>query len=297
MSSPDARRHEHIRPTSGPVVTPLDAALGVEVSGVDLSNPLSSHSFDAIQAALHEYAVLVVRKQSLTAARFAEFARCFGPLQLSANQRYCCPEEPDIMLVGNLTVDGELKSMFVNAREDWHIDQIQTAKPNIATCLYAVETPPVGADTLFAGMHAAYKGLDARTRAQIENMEAVYSVECLDAALREQDPGRPPLSAKTLAEFPPATHPLVRLHPRTKRKSLCVAPDIMSHIVGMTPEASMELVQPLIAHATSDEFVYRHQWQNGDVVMWDNRCTMHTATVFDAERYRRLLYRAIISDA
>ena len=277
--------------------TPLDAALGVEVNGVDLASPLSDDALKRIRDAFNRHSVLLIRDQSLTATAFANFAHRFGPLQISANQRYCCPDEPDIMLVGNLTEDGELKSMFVNAAEDWHIDQIQTARPNIATCLYAVETPPVGADTLFAGMHAAYEALDAETQELIAGLEAIYSVKCLDAVLRAQDPSRPPLSEQTLMEFPDATHPLVRIHPETGRKSLCVAPDIMSHIIGMTPDASAKLARGLAVHATQPEFVYRHRWRNGDVVMWDNRCTMHTATVFDAERYQRLLYRAIVSDA
>ena len=108
---------------------------------------------------------------------------------------------------------------------------------------------------------------------------------------------RPPLSSRTIAEFPPASHPLVRVHPVTQRKSLCIAPDIMSHIEGMTRERSLELVRPLAEHAMRPEFLYRHRWRNGDFLMWDNRCTMHTATVFDAQRYQRLLYRAIIAAA
>ena len=244
----------------------------------------------------NRYSVLVIRDQQLDAATLATFARRFGPLQISANQRYCSPDEPEIMLIGNLWVDGELKSMFVNAAEDWHIDQIQTARPNIATCLYAMETPPQGGDTMFAGMHAAYDALDDKVKGAIADLNAVYSVECLDAVLRAQDPSRPPLSAQTLADFPPATHPLVRRHPVTGRKSLCIAPDIMSHIEGMTRQASLELVRTLAEHAIESDYIYRHKWQNGDLVMWDNRCTMHTATVFDAKRYRRLLYRAIISD-
>ena len=187
--------------------------------------------------------------------------------------------------------------MFSNGREDWHIDQIQTARPNIATAMYAVQTPPVGADTLFASMYAAYGALDTKTKHRIDGLQAVYSIECLDAVLRQQDPSRAPLTAQTLADYPPATHPLVRVHPHTGRKSLCIAPDVMSHIVGMSREASRALVEPLAARAVSGEFVYRHQWRNGDVVMWDNRSTMHTATVFDADRYQRLLYRVIIADA
>ena len=281
---------------SEPAVVRLDSAVGVEVAGVDLSQRLSDTAFNQILAAFNRHSVLVIRNQQLDAHLLASFARRVGTLQISANQRYCCPDEPEIMMVGNLRVNGEFKSMFTNGSEDWHIDQIQTKRPNVATCLYAVETPPEGGDTLFAGMHTAYNALDDETKKTIADLVAVYSIANLDAVLRAQDPSRPPLSRQTLADNPPASHPLVRRHPVTGRKSLCIAPDIMSHIEGMTREASLDLVRPLAEHAIRLEHIYRHQWRNGDLVMWDNRCLLHTATVFDAERYQRLLYRAIISD-
>ena len=218
-----------------------------------------------------------------------------GRLAHSNNQRYSAPDAADVMLVGNLVVDGEWKSMFTNGMEDWHFDQIYKRRPNTGTLLYAVEVPPIGGDTLFAGMTSACDALDEATRARIAPLEAIYTFEQLDATLRAQDPTRAPLTPEVIAVHPPATHPRVRVHPESGRKSLCISPEVMSHIVGMDREASLALARSPARHALAERFVYRHRWRAGDLVMWDNRCTMHTATVFDATRYRRLLYRTIIA--
>ena len=274
---------------------PLTDAVGAEIRGLDVAGDAEQATIVAIRAALSRYGVVLVRGQSLDAPGLAAFSRRFGRLAHSGNQRYAAPDAADVMLVGNLVVDGEWKSMFTNGMEDWHVDQIYKQRPNTGTLLYAVEVPPVGGDTLFAGMTAAYDALDDATRARIAPLEAVYTFEQLDATLRAQDPTRALLTPENLAAHPPATHPLVRVHPESGRKSLCISPEVMSHIVGMDREASLALARSPARHALAERFVYRHHWRPGDLVMWDNRCTMHTATVFDATRHRRLLYRTIIA--
>ena len=274
---------------------PLTDAVGAEIQGLEVAGAPEQAAIVAIRAALSRYGVVLFRGQSLDAPGLAAFSRRFGRLAHSGNQRYAAPDAADVMLVGNLVVDGEWKSMFTNGMEDWHVDQIYKQRPNTGTLLYAVEVPPVGGDTLFAGMTAAHDALDDATKARIAPLEAVYTFEQLDATLRAQDPTRAPLTPESLAENPPATHPLVRVHPESGRKSLCISPEVMSRIVGMDREASLALARSLARHALADRFVYRHRWRAGDLVMWDNRCTMHTATVFDATRYRRLLYRTIIA--
>ena len=188
--------------------TRLDGVIGVEVAGVDLSQSISSTAFTQILDAFNRHSVLVIRDQQLDAHALASFARRFGPLQISANQRYCCPEEPEIMIIGNLWVDGELKSMFVNAAEDWHIDQIQTARPNLATCLYAIETPPEGGDTMFAGMHAAYGR--ARRRHQGNDRRPQCHLLRRVPGRGASSPGsEPPPSLPTNARRLPACHPSI----------------------------------------------------------------------------------------
>ena len=273
----------------------LTDAVGAEIRGLDVAGDPEPATIVAIRAALSRHGVVVFRDQSLDAPGLAAFSRRFGRLAHSGNQRYSAPDAADVMLVGNLVVDGEWKSMFTNGMEDWHVDQIYKQTPNTGTLLYAVEVPPVGGDTLFAGMSAAWDALDEATRARIAPLEAVYTFEQLDATLRAQDPTRPPLTAEIIEAHPPAIHPLVRVHPESGRKSLCISPEVMSHIVGMDRDGSLALARSLARHALEERFIYRHRWRAGDLVMWDNRCTMHTATVFDANRYRRLLYRTIIA--
>ena len=274
---------------------PLTDAVGAEIRGLDVAGDAEQATIVAIRAAFSRHRVVVIRDQSLDAPGLAAFSRRFGRLAHSGNQRYAAPDAADVMLVGNLVVDGEWKSVFTNGMEDWHVDQIYKQMPNTGTLLYAVEVPPVGGDTLFAGMTAAYDALDDATTARIAPLEAVYTFEQLGATLRAQDPSRAPLTPEIIAAHPPATHPLVRVHPESGRKSLCISPQVMSHIVGMGREASLALARSLARHALAERFVYRHHWRPGNLVMSDNRCTMHTATVFDATRYRRLLYRTIIA--
>jgi taurine dioxygenase len=167
--------------------------------------------------------------------------------------------------------------------------------PNRCTLLYAVETPPEGADTLFSSLEAAYDALDEGLKREIEDLQGIYSVERLDAFFRLSEPTRPPLKAETIAAHPPASHPLVRVHPATGREGLFLVPNALSHIDGMSREESLVLAERLFEHAIRPEFHYRHIWRNGDFLIWDNLATLHSATLFDGERHRRLLYRAMIA--
>ena len=281
----------------------LDAAIGVEMTGVDLSRPLGDAVFRAMNDALNRHAVLLLRDQQLDPRSLAAVARRFGPLERfkmlqpksqEHAERYLCPEEPDISLIGNLQVNGKRVSIFTNGAPDWHIDYMYRPSPNRCTLLYAVETPPEGADTLFSSLEAAYDALDEGLKREIEDLHDIYSVERLDAFFRLSEPTRPPLKAETIAAHPPASHPIVRTHPVTGRKGLFLVPNALSHIDGMSREESLALAEQLFEHAIRPEFHYRHIWRNGDFLIWDNLTTLHSATVFDGERHRRLLYRAMI---
>jgi len=281
----------------------LDAAIGVEITGVDLSRPLGDADFRAMNDALNRHAVLLLRDQQLDPRSLAAVARRFGPLERfkmlqpksqAHAERYLCLEEPDISLIGNLQVNGKRVSIFTNGAPDWHIDYMYRPSPNRCTLLYAVETPPEGADTLFSSLEAAYDALDEGLKREIEDLQGIDSVERLDEFFRISEPTRPLLMAETIAANPPASHPLVRVHPATGRKGLFLAPNALSHIDGMSREESLALAERLFEHAIRPEFHYRHIWRNGDFLMWDNLTTLHSVTLFDGERHRRLLYRAMI---
>ena len=282
----------------------LDAPIGIEMTGVDLSRPLKDAVFKSMLDALNRHAVLLIRDQHLDPAGLAAVARRFGPLQRFTMlqpksqehaERYLCPEEPDISLIGNLQVNGKRVAIFTSGAPDWHIDYMYRPRPNRCTVLYAVETPPDGADTLFSGLEAAYDALDEGLKREIQNLRGIYSVERLDAFFRLSEPTRPPLKTETIAANPPASHPLVRVHPATGRKGLFLVPNALSHIDGMSRETSLALAERLFEHAIRPAFHYRHIWRNGDFLIWDNLTTLHSATLFDGERHRRLLYRAMIA--
>jgi taurine dioxygenase len=281
----------------------LEHAVGVEITGVDLSRPIDDVTFEAMLEAFNSHSVLLIRNQHLDPSGLASVARRFGPLERlrllqpkskEHSERYLCPEEPDISLIGNLEVDGKPIAAFTNGAPDWHIDNVYKPNPNQSTVLYAVETPPEGADTLFSGLQAAYDALDDGLKSEIEHLRCIYCVQRLDAFFRATQPARPRLTAATIAANPAMSHPLVRVHPATGRKGLFLAPQAMSHIEGMSREDSLALAQRLFEHAIRPEFQYRHKWRNGDFLIWDNLSTLHSATLFDAERHRRLLYRAMI---
>ena len=274
----------------------MSLGIGAEIAGIDAAAPLDTATLAHIHERLRERAVLVFPVQVMAPAQLAAFARNFGPLQANDNPRYLAEDCPDVMLVGNLRVNGESRALFTNGREEWHIDKIFTPHPNAMTLLYAARVPAEGGDTLFADLRAAYDSLPADRKRRLEGLHCVYSYEFIDAVLRDQDPTRPPLTAEGRAANPPARHPLVRIHPETGRRALCVSLDVMSHIEGLSRADSLALLRPLAAHAAGEDFVYRHRWRVGDLVVWDNRSVMHSATLFDAERYQRLLYRAIVAD-
>lgn len=288
-----------------PCLKRLDAPFGAEISGIDLSQPVSADASRMLRDAFDAHAVLLFRNQRLDPAGVARFARLFGPLQRlrllqprpgKDPEFYSCPEEPDVTVIGTAKREGWPKPMFTNSVENWHVDEGYKPHPNRATVLYAVTTPGAGDDTAFADMLAAYEALDDDAKDRIETLQGVYSVERLDAVFRAVEPERPPLRAETVAAHPPVRHPLVRVHPATGRKSLFVVPPVMSHIDGMAPEASLALADALAAHALQPKFQYRHTWRTGDLLIWDNLFTMHRATAFDAERYERLLLRTMIAD-
>ncbi|MGI9415289.1 MAG: TauD/TfdA dioxygenase family protein [Hyphomicrobiales bacterium] len=283
----------------------LDAAFGAEITGIDLSRPLDAATVADIQDAFDRHCLLLFRNQQLDPAAFARFARHFGPLLRfrllqprpgKHAEHYSCPEEPDVTVIGTVERNGWPAPMFTNSVGDWHIDEMYKPRPNRATALYAVETPGRGDDTVFAGMHAAYDALDDDTKARIEPLAGVYSVERLDAMFRASDPARPPLTERTLSANPPVRHPLVRSHPATGRNGLFIAREPLSHVEGVAPEASSALVHALAAHAVRPQFQYRHTWHAGDVLIWDNHFTMHRATAFDPGCCERLLLRTMIAD-
>lgn len=272
----------------------LDAPLGAEVLGLDLSEPLLAAELDHIRQALAERGVLVMRDQSgLTPEQHIAFSRCFGPLQIHIQHHFHHPSHPEILVVSNVVENGKPIGLG-DAGRYWHSDLSYMAEPSLGSLLHAQELPDEGGDTLFANQVAAYESLPPELRRRIDGLQAVHSYEARNKAQQAvSGEKRPGLSDAQRASVPPVTHPVVRVHPESGRKALFVNEGFTTHIVGLPEGESRALLAELFAVSVAGRFVYRHRWQPHDLVFWDNRQTIHLATPFP-QHLRRKLYRTTV---
>ena len=265
----------------------LGFALGAEVSGVDLTQPLDDEVVADIRRAYNDHILLCFPGQKLEPRAMAAICRRFGELddnRHSPELRYA--DEPDVILIANKPVARVGREAAVAVRADlWHTDFSHHERPTTVTFLFAQALPAVGGDTMFANTYLAYETLTQAFRELIDPLHAVhdYSLGKLYAN------SSPEQRARSKALNPPVVHPLVRMHPETRRKTLYVSSKVRN-IVGMTVEESRPILDFLNAHAASPEFVYRHRWSVGDFVLWDNRCSLHVAVQdYDKTQMRSML--------
>ena len=247
----------------------LCGALGAEVSGVDLSKPLDEDTARDIVDAFHEHLVLVFRGQSLEPADQVAFTRLFGePHEHPLRTRASVEGLPEVLII-------ETRPGRMGARNDyWHSDISHQERPPSASILHALAVPDGLGDTMFCNMYRAAETLSPGLQRLLGGMEAVHSAE----ATMQRAQAEKGTDALTIASVPPPrTHPVLRIHPGTGRRALFVNPHFTVSFAGMTPEESAPLLDWLAEHSTRPENVYRHRWAVGDVLMWDNRCTMHYA--------------------
>ncbi len=264
-----------------------------EVSGVDLAQPLSAADHDAIAAAIDRYAVVVFHDQRLTDDQQIDFARHFGPIHSSAQKarhrgikhRLARDEIADIS-----NLDGDSQVLDVNHRRRldwlanrlWHTDASFRAVPGALSMLYAHVVPPEGGNTEFADLRAAYDDLPDATKKLLDGLVAEHSIWHSRGQL-----GVTKYTPDELASLPPVPQRVVRTHPGSKRKTLYLAAHA-SHILGMPVADGRLLLLDLVEHATQPKYVHAHSWRQGDLVIWDNRCTMHRARPFDTTQVRDL---------
>ncbi len=254
-------------------VNPLSAVLGAEVLGADLSHPMDDAPFDALRKAWFEAnGVLVFRDQNLTPDQHIAFSRRFGPLQAHVLGAYLLPGHPEIFRVSNKVENGEPLGR-AKAGAYWHSDLSYMRPAALASLLYGIEIPPVGGDTMFCGLHAVHDALSPRMRDMLEGLRAVHDFSYASREVFKSGQATP----RQLDATPPVEHPMITTHPETGRKALFISPGFTSHIVDLHPAESRALLDFLFAHMTQPEFIYRHRWSPLDLVMWDNRCTMHYA--------------------
>ncbi|MGE4243379.1 TauD/TfdA dioxygenase family protein [Ramlibacter sp.] len=272
-------------------IRPLTDFTAAECTGVDLA-ALRPGEWERLVEAYHRYSLLVVRDQDLAKAAQIEFSERFGDLELPIRKDYLGKDYPALHVVSNLGADG--KPNPTSALDNpgnffWHTDASYMRKPASTTLLYAIDIPPQGGDTLFANMHAAYDALPQATKDRIEDLRAIHSWE-----QSRHNSGSRAASKEEIAAAPPVAHPLVRTHPETGRKALYLG-NHTSHIEGIPIEEGRALLAELLAHATQPQFVYRQQWRQGDIVVWDNRSLLHKATDdFDMGQFVRRLHRTVV---
>jgi len=269
----------------------LHPGFGIEVLDLNLADPASDVAVDQLVQDLERHSLILVRGQALSNQRHVDISRRFGSLMTHVLKQFLTTGLPEIYVLSNVAENGK---PIGNHKEgwNWHSDLSYVAEPSMGSLLYSVEVPPEGADTLFASMHLAYEGLPPATQARIRGLTATHSYA---GYYGKAFADRTPLSDEQKARTPDVVHPVVRTHPATGRLSLYVGQDIVKQIDGLPAAEGDALLAELNQHAISDAFVYRHQWRQGDLVIWDNRCTMHCATPYDDQKYRRVMHRTTVA--
>jgi taurine dioxygenase len=276
------------------IVKPLSPALGAEIAGVDLREELSTETVAAIVDAWHQYLVILFRNQSLSEEEQIRFARHFGVLQQrgrppEARNEVSRLKHPEItMLVSNIRENGKLIGSLADGEMHFHSDFCYVEKPAKGTFLYAVEIPSQGGDTLFLNMYKAYETLPAALKARVEGRKAVNGYH-YESPTREVNEAQLDFSAN-----PHYAQPIIRTHPDTRRKALYVNRLMTWTVEGMDKKEGSALLDQLFAHIEQDQFIYAHKWRVGDLVLWDNRCTLHARTDF-SDKERRMLRRNVVA--
>lgn len=273
-------------------IRPLDAPLGAEVIGLDLSQPLSDTDFARIHRAHLDYHVVVFRDQQITPAQQITFSRRFGPLQIHVLHQFQLPGHPEVLVVSNVVENGKPIGLG-DAGHFWHSDLSYKEKPSLGSLLHARELPAEGGDTLFANMHLAWVTLPAALQRAVDGLQAEHTYLARYAELQQRSPWRPNLTPEQIAQVKPVLQPVVRTHSETGRKAIFVSEHFTTRIVGLPEDESRDLLDQLFAHSVKPAHIYRHQWQPHDLVFWDNRSLLHLAAGCPPEM-RRVMYRTTI---
>jgi taurine dioxygenase len=271
-------------------VTKLGKYLGAEISGLDTSRPPTDDEFQQILAAFHEHSVIRIRAgQGLPDKYVVELSARFGFNKIHELKEFLDKDHPELLLVTNVMKDGKPIGLKDSAIK-WHADMTYTKQPNPISVLVGHEVCKVGGGTQFTSMYAAWEMLPQDIKDRIETLTATHSI----ANYKYKD-GQG-MTAEDQVKFPPVNHPAVLTHPATGRKALYVSEGTTLFLDGLPEQESRELLDFLFAHSVKEEFTWLQMWQVGDIVIWDNRCTMHRQTPYDPNE-RRLMKRTTIVTA
>jgi taurine dioxygenase len=276
---------------------PLHPMLGAAVRGLDLRKPLSPEIFAAVHTAWMAHLVLVFPDQPISDGQKIAFARMFGELETHHQDIIKSARAPEIFRVSNVDDDGNLMQADhpivaqISLAQRWHTDSSYRATPSMGSILHGVEVTEEGGETCFTNMYKVYKSLPDKLRQAIGDHRLRHDVSHLTTLAPIK-----PLSEEERAAMPPVWQPMRRRHPLTERTSLYISPIYNDAIEGMADEQAVDLVAELAEFAGRLEFVYHHRWSKDDVVMWDNRYTMHRVTPYDLGEHRVMHRTTIVGD-
>jgi alpha-ketoglutarate-dependent 2,4-dichlorophenoxyacetate dioxygenase len=277
-------------------VSPLHPTLGAEVRGVNLTRALTSEVFAEIEAAFNSYGILVLPGQPVSDEQQLAFSRLFGPLEVNPNYAGAKMRlRPDVADISNLDAEGRVlarddrRNLFNLGNQLWHTDSSFKQIPAKCSLLSARELPSSGGETEFADLRAAWDALPQSRKRAFDGLIVEHSIFRSRSQIGFAD-----FNDEIFKQLPPVRQVLVRHHPASCRTSFYLASHA-SHIIGWPVEEGRALIEELIAFSTQPQFVYQHRWTVGDLVIWDNRCTMHRGRPYD-DTQRRVLHRTTVSD-
>ena len=275
-------------------VSRLTAGFAARIAGVDISQPVDDATWAEIRAAFDEHSVLVFGGRPLDDETQIAFSRRFGALEVSrsmnpaAGTPFARQSNLDIK-TGEVIPAEDRRMIYQLANMLWHSDSSFKEVPSLCSLLSARLIPPAGGATEFASARCAYPALPEALKQRVEDLVVVHDFAW------SRDQVRPGFfTARERAEYPPVRHPLVRANPANRRKALFLGAHA-SHVEGLPLEEGRALLATLLDHVTQPQFCYRHEWTEGDLVIWDNRCVLHRATPYDTTRYKRLMQRTTVS--
>ncbi|MGE0699617.1 MAG: TauD/TfdA dioxygenase family protein [Hyphomicrobiaceae bacterium] len=275
-------------------VVPTGASLGADVRGLDISQDIDDATFAAVYKAWNDHLVLRFRGQSLDDDRLVAFSRRFGDLDMApigAKDSPFSRNRPEIAVISNIVVEGKAIGGLGNSELVWHQDMSYNELPPKASLLYGVETPPVGGETYFYNLYKAYETLPDRLKQRIAGLSCKH-----DATRNSSGQLRQGFDERYAnPDRPGAIHPLVVRHPETGRSSLYLGRRPNAWVVGLSDADSDALLDELWAHVAATPFVWAQEWKPGDLVIWDNRCTLHKRNQLDPS-LRRLMHRTQVRD-
>jgi putative 2-oxoglutarate oxygenase len=265
----------------------LAKTFGAEIEGISVVAEPTAESIAEAKALWAEHKLLLFRGQDVSEEDLVGFSRQFGDLEIHVRTEYLSPQHPEILYVSNMKKDGKLVGILSDTEVGWHYDQIYLPRPAVGSLLAAHTLPSKRGNTEFADMAAAYAALPEDIKQKLEGKKATQSYEAFNRAYSV------PTNDSQKRRSPDIDQPIVRTHPITGIKALYLCPGMTTRIVGLSEAESEEMLDYLFEWTVRPEFVYSHEWQAGDCLMWDNACTMHRRDPFD-QNEERLMKRTTI---